>query len=59
MIATDSIKNTVYVLAKESRFGSVEEFALILARHFVATYTQVTQATVERALRSKAQYSFQ
>jgi urate oxidase len=49
VIATDSVKNTVYVLAKENRFASVEEFGLILARHFVATYPQVTQATVELA----------
>ena len=49
VIATDSVKNTVYVLAKENRFASVEEFGLILARHFVATYPQVSQATVELA----------
>jgi urate oxidase len=47
VIATDSIKNTVYVLAKEHRFDSIEQFALILARHFVATYPQVSKATVE------------
>jgi urate oxidase len=47
VIATDSMKNTVYVLAKENDFKSVEDFALILARHFVATYPQVSQATVE------------
>ena len=35
VIATDSMKNTVYVLAKEHAFDSVEQFALILARHFV------------------------
>lgn len=47
VIATDSIKNTVYVLAKEHAFDRIEPFALILARHFVATYPQVRQATVE------------
>jgi urate oxidase len=47
VVATDSIKNTVYVLAKENDFKSVEEFALILSRHFVGTYPQVSQATVE------------
>src|SRR6186997_2720121 len=47
VVATDTIKNTVYVLAKENAFASVEQFALILARHFVATYPQVTKATVE------------
>lgn len=47
IIATDSMKNTVYVLAKEQRFASPEEFALLLARHFVATYPQVTAAAVD------------
>ncbi len=47
VVATDSIKNTVYVLAKENAFDSVEQFASILARHFIATYPQVTKATVE------------
>lgn len=47
VIATDSIKNTVYVLAKERAFDSVERFALLLAGHFVATYPQVAKATVE------------
>ncbi|HEV2292742.1 MAG TPA: urate oxidase [Tepidisphaeraceae bacterium] len=46
-IATDSMKNTVYVLAKEHRFDSIEQFALILARHFLATYPQVSEAAVE------------
>jgi urate oxidase len=47
VIATDTIKNTVYVLAKENAFDSVEQFALVLARHFVATYGHVIAATVE------------
>ena len=46
-IATDSMKNTVYVLAKENDFKSVEEFAAVLANHFVTTYPQVTRATAE------------
>jgi urate oxidase len=46
-IATDSMRNTVYVLAKEHQFDCIEQFALILARHFLATYTQVSGAIVE------------
>jgi urate oxidase len=46
-IATDSMKNTVYVLAKENAFESIEQFALILVRHFVATYPQVSAAMIE------------
>lgn len=49
VVATDTIKNTVYVLAKENAFSSVEQFALILARHFLVTYPHVTKATVELA----------
>jgi urate oxidase len=47
VVATDSIKNTVYVLAKENSFDSVEQFSLILARHFLSTYPHVSKATVE------------
>ncbi len=46
IIATDSMKNTVYVLAKERSFASIEEFAAQLARHFLQTYNQVRQAEV-------------
>jgi urate oxidase len=46
VIATDTMKNTVYVLAKENAFESVEEFALVLARHFISNYAQVQQTTV-------------
>lgn len=44
VVATDSMKNTVYVLAMENEFNSAESFALLLARHFVATYPQVNSA---------------
>ena len=47
IIATDSIKNTVYVLAKEHSFSDVEGFAYTLGEHFVATYAQATAAHVE------------
>ncbi len=47
VVATDTIKNTVYVLAKEQAFDSVEAFALILARHFLKTYDHVTAVAVE------------
>jgi urate oxidase len=49
IIATDSMKNTVYVLARENDFHSIEQFAQILCRHFVKTYPQVTTATVDIA----------
>jgi urate oxidase len=46
VIATDSMKNTVYLLAKSHAMDSPEAFALHLAEHFVATYPQVSAATV-------------
>ncbi len=47
VIATDSIKNTVYVVAKENKFKTAEEFAVLLANHFPNTYKHVKSATVE------------
>src|ERR1700683_593618 len=46
IVATDSMKNTVYVLAKEKSFDSPEAFAVELARHFCTTYEQVRTAVV-------------
>ncbi|MGC4033746.1 MAG: urate oxidase [Tepidisphaeraceae bacterium] len=47
VIATDTIKNTVYVVAKENAFDSLEQFAVILCRHFLKTYPHVSAAKVE------------
>ena len=47
VVATDTIKNTVYVVAKENAFDSIEQFATILCRHFVKTYAQVSAVKVE------------
>jgi urate oxidase len=46
VVATDSMKNTVYVLAEEKGIGTVEEFGELLARHFVAQYAQVETARI-------------
>jgi urate oxidase len=40
-IPTDTMKNTVYVLAKTHDFASPEEFGDIIARHFMDTFDQV------------------
>ena len=45
VVATDTMKNTVYALAREHLTGPVEAFGTVLARHFVAI-PQVEQATV-------------
>ena len=35
VVATDTMKNTVYALAPEHLTGAIEAFALVLARHYV------------------------
>ena len=47
VVATDSMKNTVYVLAKDHALYSIESFAIDLAGHFLRTYAQVHTARVE------------
>jgi urate oxidase len=46
VVPTDTMKNTVYALAKEHLQLEKERFALILARHFVKKYAQVKQANI-------------
>ncbi|XP_075083735.1 uricase-2 isozyme 1-like isoform X1 [Nicotiana tabacum] len=48
IVATDTMKNTVYAKAKEcSEQLSAEDFAIILAKHFTSFYQQVTAAIVD------------
>lgn len=47
IVATDTMKNTVYVKAKECQQPlSVEDFAILLGKHFTSFYPQVTAAIV-------------
>lgn len=46
IVATDSQKNTVYILAKKHGITSIEAFAQLLANHFLDTYPWVTQSRV-------------
>lgn len=47
IVATDTMKNTVYVKAKECKEQlTAEEFAILLAKHFTSFYKQVTTAIV-------------
>lgn len=46
VLPTDTMKNTVYAFAKEHGVGEPEEFALLLARHFVQSQPQVRAARV-------------
>jgi urate oxidase len=45
VIATDTMKNTVYAFAPEHLTGAIEAFGLVLGRHFVEA-SQVERATV-------------
>ncbi|MEU4622252.1 factor-independent urate hydroxylase [Actinoplanes sp. NPDC023801] len=46
VLPTDTMKNTVYAFAREHGVGEPESFALLLARHFVGTRSQVHTAKV-------------
>lgn len=46
IIATDSQKNTVYLLAKKFGIKSPEDFAITLTRHFLSKYRHVKEAHV-------------
>ena len=45
VVATDTMKNTVYAFAREHLTGPIEAFGAVLARHFAAV-SQVRKATV-------------
>jgi urate oxidase len=47
IVATDSMKNIVYVLAKKHGVGAIESFGETVGRHFVQSYAQVRTATVD------------
>ncbi len=47
VVPTDTIKNTVNVLAKQHLGDDLERFAAVLGEHFVRRYEQVAEATIE------------
>ncbi|XP_077274258.1 uricase-like [Temnothorax americanus] len=46
IIATDSQKNTVYLMAKKHGIHSPEAFALLLCSHFLYMYEQVAEVSI-------------
>lgn len=46
IIATDSQKNTVYLLAKKHGVQTPEEFAILVCSHFLYTYRHVAEVNV-------------
>jgi urate oxidase len=51
VVATDTMKNTVNVLAFEKLEEQTEVFALALAQHFLEKYPQVSAVTIETSER--------
>jgi urate oxidase len=49
VVATDTMKNTVYALAAEHPFDDIEDFGLALTEHLTRTYPQIASARVELA----------
>lgn len=47
ILPTDTMKNTVYYLARESEASTLEEFAIELAQYLLANNPQVTKASTE------------
>ncbi len=47
VLPTDTMKNTVYILARQKHIASIEEFARDLGRHFLAGVPHVSQARIE------------
>ncbi len=46
VVVTDTQKNTVFAFARQAPVGEIEDFALRLARHFVADFQPITRARV-------------
>jgi urate oxidase len=46
IVATDTCKNTVYVLAKDDPMETIESFGVAVAEHFVRQYDHLSRATV-------------
>lgn len=47
VLPTDTMKNTVYALAKDNPVNSIEEFGLFLAKYFLENNTQVSNVEIE------------
>jgi len=46
IVATDTQKNTVYILAKNHGLNTPEEFGLLLCKHFLDSYLHVSRVNV-------------
>jgi urate oxidase len=57
IVPTDTVKNTIQVLAQKHLGAKIEEFALTLGDHFLSRYTQVSRVYLEISSRSWARYT--
>ena len=46
IIATDTCRNTIYVLAKDDPLDSIEAFGVTVANHFLRQYAHVARVTI-------------
>lgn len=47
VVATDTCKNTVYVVAKDDPLDTIESFGLAIAKHFLKQYAHLNRATID------------
>lgn len=47
VLPTDTMKNTVFALARENFTGSIEEFGIFLSNHFLNQVSHLTKTTIE------------
>jgi urate oxidase len=47
LLPTETLKNTVHVIARGRPFDEIEEFGLALCRHFLDEYRQLSRARIE------------
>lgn len=47
LVATDTMKNTVYVIAKKTKFDSLESYGLKLSAHFLEKYPMLNAVKVD------------
>jgi urate oxidase len=59
VVATDTIKNTVNVLAKQHLGDEIERFAMVLSDHFLKRYPQVQSTAIEVAERGWERMEFE
>src|ERR1700722_9731744 len=58
IVATDTMKNTVYVLASQHATRSIEDFSHLLARHFLDKYSHVSKVSISCEQRPWARMDF-